>query len=108
MRVSLPNKKPVTIDSLSGGEKSLSALAFILAAQKLRPSSLYVFDEADAMLDGVNCKRYARALKDLSRRAQVIAISLKKETLEEADHLIGVTMRNGESKIVAVSKEAAS
>ncbi len=108
MRVSLPNKKPVTIDSLSGGEKSLSALAFILAAQNLRPSSLYVFDEADAMLDGVNCKRYARALKDLSRRAQVIAISLKKETLEEADHLIGVTMRNGESKIVAVSKEAAS
>ncbi len=108
MRVSLPNKKPVTIDSLSGGEKSLSALAFILAAQKLRPSSLYVFDEADAMLDGVNCKRYARALKDLSRRAQVIAISLKKETLEEVDHLIGVTMRNGESKIVAVSKEAAS
>ncbi len=108
MRVSLPNKKPVTIDSLSGGEKSLSALAFILAAQKLRPSSLYVFDEADAMLDGVNCKRYARALKDLSKRAQVIAISLKKETLEEADHLIGVTMRNGESKIVTVTKEAAS
>ncbi|MCD6348526.1 MAG: chromosome segregation protein SMC [Candidatus Korarchaeota archaeon] len=106
MRIKLPQKKPVSIDSLSGGEKSLSALAFILAAQKLRPSSLYVFDEADAMLDGVNCKRYVKALKDLSKRAQVIAISLKKETLEEADHLVGVTMRDGESKIVAVSREA--
>ena len=108
MRVRLPSKKPVSIDSLSGGEKSLSALAFILAAQRLRPSSLYVFDEADAMLDGVNCKRYVRALKELSKRAQVVVISLKKETLEEVDHLIGVTMRDGESKIVAVSREAAS
>jgi len=108
MKVKLPNKKLLSIDSLSGGEKSLSALAFILAAQKLRPSSLYIFDEADAMLDGINCKRYAKALKDLSKRSQVVVISLKKETLEEADYLIGVTMRNGESKIVAISQEAAS
>ncbi len=108
MRIKLPEKKPVSIDSLSGGEKSLSAIAFILAAQKLRPSPLYIFDEADSMLDGVNCKRYAKALKELSKEAQVIVISLKKETLEEADHLIGVTMKDGQSKIVAISKEAAS
>ncbi len=107
MRVRLPEKKPVSIDSLSGGEKSLSAIAFILAAQRLRPSPLYIFDEADSMLDGVNCKRYAKALKELSKEAQVIVISLKKESLEEADHLIGVTMRDGQSKIVAISKEAA-
>ncbi len=108
MRVKLPEKKPVSIDSLSGGEKSLSAIAFILAAQKLRPSPLYVFDEADSMLDGVNCKMYTRALKELSKEAQVIVISLKKETLEEADHLVGVTMKDGQSKIIAISREAAS
>ncbi len=108
MRIKLPDKEYVSIDSLSGGEKSLSAIAFILAAQKLRPSPLYIFDEADSMLDGINCKRYAKALKELSKEAQVIVISLKKETLEEADHLIGVTMKDGQSKIVAISKEAAS
>ncbi len=104
MRVSLPGKGSVNIDSLSGGEKSLSALAFILASQRVRPSSLYLFDEADAMLDGMNCKRYARALKELSKDSTVLTISLKRETLEEADYIIGVTIRGGESKVIAVER----
>jgi chromosome segregation ATPase len=104
MRVNLPGKGSVNIDSLSGGEKSLSALAFILASQKVRPSSLYLFDEADAMLDGMNCKRYARALKELSKDSIVMMISLKRETLEEADYIIGVTVRGGESKVIAVER----
>jgi len=104
MRVSLPGKGDVGIDSLSGGEKSLCALAFILASQKVKPSPLYLFDEADAMLDGLNCKRYARALKELAKGSVVMMVSLKRETLEEADYIIGVTMREGESKIIAVER----
>jgi chromosome segregation protein len=104
MRVNLPGKGSINIDSLSGGEKSLSALAFILASQRVRPSSLYLFDEADAMLDGMNCKRYARALKELSKGSIVMMISLKREALEEADYIIGVTVRGGESKVIAVER----
>ncbi|MCS7103268.1 MAG: hypothetical protein NZ992_05255, partial [Candidatus Korarchaeum sp.] len=104
MKVSIPGKSSVSIDSLSGGEKSLCALAFILASQKVKSSLLYLFDEADAMLDGLNCKRYARALRELAKSSVVIMVSLKRETLEEADYIIGVTMRGGESKVVAVER----
>lgn len=102
IKVNLPGKKMATIDQLSGGEKSISALAFIVAIQKLRPAPFYLFDEADLMLDPRNAKKYAEMLKRIGRECQVIAISLKRETVEPADHIIGVTMRNGVSKIVAV------
>lgn len=104
MRVNIPGKSNVNVDSLSGGEKSLCALAFILASQRVKPSLLYLFDEADAMLDGLNCKRYARALRELAKSSVVIVVSLKRETLEEADYIIGVTMRGGESKVIAVER----
>ncbi len=103
VEVNLPDKGEVPMESLSGGEKSLAALAFIYALQSVRPSPLYFFDEADMMLDGRNCKRYAALLKKMvTRGAQVIIISLKKDTLEEADAILGVRMLNGESKIVGV------
>ncbi len=103
VEVNLPDKGEVPMESLSGGEKSLAALAFIYALQSVRPSPLYFFDEADMMLDGRNCKRYAALLKKMvARGAQVIIISLKKDTLEEADAILGVRMLNGESKIVGV------
>lgn len=104
MRVNIPGKSSIGLESLSGGEKSLCALAFILASQKVKPSSIYLFDEADAMLDGLNCKRYARALRELAKNSAVIVVSLKRETLEEADYIIGVTMRGGESKVVTVER----
>ncbi len=105
MRVRLPGKKPVALEALSGGEKSLSAIAFIMALQRLRPSPLYLLDEADAMLDGVNCKRFARAMRKMAEEhgVQVIAISLKRETLEEAEYLIGVTSSGDGSKVVMVN-----
>jgi len=103
VEVNLPGKGEVPMEALSGGEKSLTALAFIYALQSVRPSPLYFFDEADMMLDGRNCKRYAALLKRMvARGAQVIIISLKKDTLEEADAILGVRMLNGESKIVGV------
>ena len=108
IEVELPEKKQVPIDSLSGGEKSLVALSFILAAQEVRPSSIYLFDEADFMLDGSNCIRFARAMKKLSEKAQVIIVTLKKETLNEMNSIIGVTRKGDESKIVAVNLQGAS
>jgi len=108
IEVELPGKKQVPIDSLSGGEKSLVALSFILAAQEVRPSSIYLFDEADFMLDGSNCIKFARAMKKLSEKAQVIIITLKKETLNEMNSIIGVTRKGDESKIVAVNLQEAS
>ncbi|RLG36459.1 MAG: hypothetical protein DRO01_08110 [Thermoproteota archaeon] len=103
VRVNLPEKGEVPMEALSGGEKSLTALAFIYALQSVRPSPLYFFDEADMMLDGRNCKRYAALLRRMvTRGSQVIIISLKKDTLEEADAILGVRMVNGESRVVGV------
>ena len=108
IEVELPGKKQVPIDSLSGGEKSLVALSFILAAQEVRPSSIYLFDEADFMLDGNNCIKFAEAMKKLSEKAQVIIITLKKETLNEMSSIVGVTRKGDESKVVAVSLQEVS
>ncbi len=105
VEVSAPGKKPVDIDAFSGGEKSLIALAFILAAQEVRPSAIYLFDEADSMLDGVNCSKYANMVKKLAEKAQVVIVTLKKETLSEADYIIGITMSDGSSKPIAVRLE---
>ncbi len=102
IKVNLPGKRMATIDQLSGGEKSISALAFIVAIQKLRPAPFYLFDEADLMLDPRNARKYVEMLRKMGKECQVIAISLKRETVEPADHIIGVTMRDGVSKIVAV------
>ena len=102
IEVTLPNKHIRDIDSLSGGEKSIAALAFIMAVQRLKPAPFYIFDEADHMLDPKNCERYASLLKKLSKEAQVITVSLKKETISAADQVIGVTIRNGESKVVGI------
>ncbi len=100
IEVKLPEKKIVNIDALSGGEKTLTALAFILAIQKFKPSPFYVFDEVDSSLDVLNCKKFAKLLKEESRKTQFILASLKKETLAEADQLVGVTMKDGLSQVV--------
>lgn len=95
-------KKLLSIDSLSGGEKSLTALAFLFAIQKHKPSPFYVFDEADATLDKVNTKRLVNLLKKQSEVAQFILISHNDDLVREADQIYGVSMEGGESKIIAV------
>lgn len=95
------DKKYVRMEALSGGEKSLTALAFIFAIQAHEPSPFYLLDEVDMFLDGVNAENVAKAVKRGSKNAQFIQISLRKITLKEADHLIGVTMqKEGVSEIV--------
>jgi chromosome segregation protein len=94
-------KKVYRIEALSGGEKSLVALAFIFAIQEYDPSTFYLLDEVDQNLDGLNSELVGQRIRRSSKRAQFIVISLRKATLKYADHLIGVTMvGDGVSRIL--------
>jgi len=103
-----PYGKPVQrIESLSGGEKSLIALALIFAIQMYRPAPFYAFDEIDMFLDGANVSRVAKLIKERSKDAQFIVVSLRKPTLEMADAIVGVTMdRNNCSKVTGIKLKA--
>ncbi len=91
------------LEALSGGEKSLASLAFILALQRYDPSPLYVFDEVDQSLDGLNAEYVGRLLARNAERAQFVVISLRKVTLKFAHRLYGVTMRGaGCSRVVGL------
>jgi chromosome segregation protein len=95
------DKKFVRMEALSGGEKSMTALSFIFAIQVYEPSPFYLLDEVDMFLDGVNAENVSRAVRRSSKNAQFIQISLRKVTLNEADHIIGVTMqREGISDVI--------
>ena len=95
------NGKLLRLEALSGGEKSLTALAFIFAIQEYQPSPFYVLDEVDMFLDSVNAEMVARRVRESSMKAQFIQVSLRKVTLALADHLIGVTRPpSGISKVI--------
>lgn len=95
------NGKLLKLESLSGGEKSLTALAFIFAIQEYQPSPFYVLDEVDMFLDAVNAEMVAKRIRESSSKAQFIQVSLRKVTLALADHLIGVTRPpSGVSRVI--------
>jgi len=95
------NGKLLRLEALSGGEKSLTALSFIFAIQEYQPSPFYVLDEVDMFLDSVNSEMVAQRVKESSRKAQFIQVSLRKVALAVADQLIGVTRPpSGVSKII--------
>jgi chromosome segregation protein len=100
IRVKLYNKPIQRLESMSGGEKSLVALALIFAIQQFKPAPFYVFDEVDMFLDGVNVNRVARVIKERSKDAQFIVVSIRKPMLEEADSIIGVTLGRDSSSLV--------
>lgn len=89
-----PGKKVHLINALSGGEKSLVSMAFIFSIQMYDPSPFYLLDEIDQNLDGVNAENVAEMIKDNSKNAQFIQISLRKVTLKKSDHIIGVTIND--------------
>ena len=95
-------KKVQKIEAMSGGEKSLAALALIFAIQRYKPAPFYVFDEVDMFLDGVNVGRVAKMIKRLSKDAQFIVVSLRKPMLEMADAVIGVTRGEDSSMVTAI------
>ncbi|MDP8011256.1 MAG: chromosome segregation protein SMC [Thermoplasmata archaeon] len=93
-------KKMIRLEALSGGEKSLTALTFILAIQQYDPSPFYLFDESDMFLDGYNAENMARILKENSNKAQFIVVSLRRAVLKYSDNILGVTiMPDGISKV---------
>jgi chromosome segregation protein len=89
---------------LSGGERSLTALAFLFAVFRSRPSPFYVMDEVEAALDDVNLHRFLGLIDEFQAEAQLIVVSHQKRTMEAADCLIGVTMAPGGSSRVLTEK----
>ncbi|WP_292376427.1 chromosome segregation protein SMC [Methanosarcina sp. UBA411] len=81
------------IEAMSGGEKSLTALAFIFAIQQYRPAPFYAFDEIDMFLDGWNVERVSRRVKTSGSKVQFIVVSLRKPMIQAASRTIGVTMQ---------------
>ena len=95
-----PNKLPRESSTVSGGEKTVAAVSFILAIQAVYPSPFYLFDEIDAHLDAVNAEKVAALLKERAEKAQIIAISLRDTFLAKADTVYGVYMVKGVSNVV--------
>ncbi|ASQ44935.1 chromosome segregation protein SMC [Legionella clemsonensis] len=103
-----PGKRNSTIHLLSGGEKAMTAVALVFAIFQLNPSPFCMLDEVDAPLDDVNVGRFCTLVKEMSQFVQFLFITHNKVTMELADHLIGVTMREpGVSRVVAVDVEQA-
>jgi chromosome segregation protein len=93
---------------LSGGERSLTALAYLFAVFRARPSPFYVMDEVEAALDDVNLSRFLGLVHEFRDDAQLIIVSHQKRTMEAADCLYGVTMQPGGSSKVVSEKTSAS
>ena len=94
-------KKVKRLSLLSGGERSLAAIAFLVAIFKARPSPFYVMDEVEAALDDMNLTRLLTIFKELQETSQLIVITHQKRTMEIADALYGVTMRDGITRVVS-------
>lgn len=103
-----PGKKNSSIHLLSGGEKALTALAFVFSLFQLNPAPFCLLDEVDAPLDDSNTERFCNLVRKMSRQTQFVFISHNKITMEMAQQLIGVTMQEkGVSRVVAVEIEEA-
>ncbi|MBE0493894.1 MAG: chromosome segregation protein SMC [Thiomicrospira sp.] len=103
-----PGKRNARIQLLSGGEKTLAALALIFAIFELKPAPFCILDEVDAPLDDSNVIRFCGLVRSLSEKVQFIFITHNKTTMALAKHLIGVTMHEpGVSRLVSVDLEAA-
>ncbi len=90
-----PADKPVQrLNAMSGGEKSLTALAFIFAIQRHNPAPFYALDEIDAFLDAVNAERVGEMIDDLAGDAQFVVVSHRAALLERSERAIGVTMQS--------------
>jgi chromosome segregation protein len=94
--VAHPKGKPVQrLSSMSGGEKSLTALSFIFSLQKYRPSPFYAFDEVDMFLDGANVEKLSKMIQQQAQQAQFIVVSLRRPMIEASQRTIGVTQARG-------------
>jgi chromosome segregation protein len=103
-----PGKKLTRLSLLSGGEKAMSAIAFIFSIFLIKPTAFCLLDEIDAPLDDANVYRFNDLLKIIGEKSQIIMITHNKNSMEFADTLFGITMEEkGISKIVSVNFDAA-
>jgi len=92
------------LEAMSGGEKSLTALAFIFAIQRFKPAPFYALDEIDMFLDGANVEKVAKLINDISEVAQFMVVSLRKPMIQEARYILGVTIQeNNISSVTGLS-----
>jgi chromosome segregation protein len=99
-----PGKKLTRMSLLSGGEKALSAIAFIFSIFLIKPTSFCLMDEIDAPLDDANVYRFNDLLKVIGQNSQIIMVTHNKRTMEFADTLFGITMgEKGVSRVVTVN-----
>lgn len=98
-----PDKEPHTIDALSGGEQTLTAIAFIFALHEYQPSPFYILDEIDAALDATNSEKIADLLMQYAEKYQLIMVSHNEETVRHADRAYGVSMQDGKSQIRSIN-----
>lgn len=106
IRAQPPGKRLLAIDSMSGGEKTLTAFAFLFAIQRHKPMPFYILDEADAALDKANSKRIVELLRAHAQSAQFIVVTHNDHTIRGADQVYGVSMEDGESKVIALQLPA--
>jgi chromosome segregation protein len=102
-----PGKKVKRLSLLSGGERSLTAVAFLVSIFKARPSPFYIMDEVEAALDDTNLGRLISIMEELRESSQLIVITHQKRTMEVADALYGVTMR-GDGVTTVISQKLRS
>ncbi|HDM43604.1 MAG TPA: hypothetical protein ENG02_00215 [Candidatus Woesearchaeota archaeon] len=103
IKVRITGSRFLDIRALSGGEKTLTALAFIFAIQEYEPHSFYLFDEVDAALDKRNSELLAKLIRKYSKNAQYIVITHNDAVISEADNIFGVSMNEeGISKVVSL------
>ena len=102
IRAAPPGKDPHIIQALSGGEKTMTAIAFVFAILEYEESPFYIMDEIDAALDKTNSKRLSELLKDYSEGNQFIVISHNDITVRHAERAYGVTMKDGVTKMRSI------
>ncbi len=105
--VQFPTKQKRESASLSGGEKTLASITFLLALQKLKPSPYYLLDEVDAHLDAQNTERLSKILEERSIGSQMIMVTLKDTTVQKAQLIYGVYPKNGASQVVTYKQSNA-
>ena len=105
----LPGRREQGLSLLSGGERSLTAIALVFALLKVSPTPVCVLDEVDAMLDEANVGRFRDLLAELSQQTQFVVITHNRNTVQAADFIYGVTMgRDSTSQIISLRLDEVS
>ena len=106
IEISIPRKKIRGLEMLSGGERSMVSIAALFSLISVSPPPFIVLDEVDAALDEVNTRRFAEVISQFSKRTQFVIVTHNRSTMEVADVLYGVTMKeDGTSRVLSLKLE---